>query len=293
MNAVSEFKAMYNGNETTFKVYSPTVENYKEAIKVRNEAFVDALKSKAPLRAQINTLLRSRGEWDDEREQQMKDYNKSLIEKERQLKLGGIKLSEARKLALEMKQLRLNMQELLVARASLDNMTAEGQADNANFNSLVSACAFRVEGDKEVRHFAGVEDYILSGGSEIANQAATALANSLYNIGQNAEKMLSENQFLIKYKFVDEKLRLVNKDGHLVDDAGRLIDENGYLVDEKGELVDYDGQKLMVKEEEIKPFLDEEGQEIVEEKIVETAEGKPVKGKRKKTKPEIEEQTQG
>jgi len=298
------FTTMSNEKQTVFKVYEPVIADYKEAAKARNEAFIEALQSKAPLRAQVNTLLRARGQWDDEREEQYNNYSKDLLEKEKQLKMGGIKLAQARKIALDMKETRLKLRELLADRSTLDNMTAEGQADNAHFNALVTSClVYNDEKGEEQRYFKSLDDYLISGAGDIAVQAAQKLAGMLYTMGPNVEKELPENQFLLKYKFINDKLHLVNKEGKLVDNEGRLVDENGRFINEKGEFIDKFGSLISEAGDYIvdsKPFLDDDGTEIIEkpeiksevevkpETIVEP-EDKPKRGRPKATEEKIEE----
>jgi hypothetical protein len=265
------FVAKIDDKDVTFKVYEPTPESYKKAVKIRNEVFVEALHAKAPLRGQLNTLLRARGEWDDERENEYNNLTKKILERERQLTIGGIKLSEARKIALEMKNYRNKMRDMLVDRSILDNMTAEGQADNAHFNALVSLClVYNNEKGEEVLYFSSMEDYLLKSTTIIGATAAEKLANLMYSIGENAEKSLPENQFLIKWKFVDDKLRLINKDGRLVDNEGRFVDENGRYINTDGKFVDKYGNLISDLGNYVvdtKPFLDENGNEILSESV--------------------------
>ena len=263
--------------DITFKVYEPTPADYKDAVKVRNEAFIEALHAKAPLRGQLNTLLRSRGEWDDEREEQYSNLTKKILEREKQLNMGGIKLSQARKLALEMQECRNTMRDLLIDRSVLDNMTAEGQADNAQFNALVSMClVYNNEKSEEQRYFSSVEEYLLKSTTTIGSTAAEKLASLMYSIGDSVEKSLPENQFLIKWKFTDDKLRLINKDGHLVDKDGRLINEAGRYINSDGKYVDQVGNLVSDSGEYVvdsKPFLDDDGNEIsVDEPVSENIE---------------------
>jgi len=269
MRKFEEFTTKSNDKDTVFRVYEPAIADYKEAAKARNEAFVEALQSKAPLRAQVNTLLRSRGQWDDEREEQYNKYSKDLLEKEKQLKMGGIKLSKAREVALAMKETRLKLRELLADRSTLDNMTAEGQADNAHFNALVTSClVYNDEKGEEQKYFKSLDDYLISGAGEVAIQAAEKLAGMLYTIGDQAEKGLPENQFLLKYKFINDKLHLVNKDGQLVDSEGRLVDENGRFISADGKFVDKFGNEINEQGDYVvdsKPFLNDDGTEIIEE----------------------------
>jgi len=258
------FTVKINDVDIEFKIYEPTMTEYKEAAKAKNEVFVDALNAKAPLRAQINTLLRARGEWDDARETQFNNITKSILENERKLKMGGMKVSQGKQLALEMKKLRLELKTLLTDRSTLDSMTAEGQADNAHFNALVAACL--VYNNTGERYFKSYEEYVLSTDVTIANTASQKLAELMYTIGSNAEKALPENQFLLKYKFMDENLHLINKDGKLVDEDGRLVDKKGRYIDKDGKYVDKYGNFVDNVGEYIvdeKPFLDEDGNEIV------------------------------
>lgn len=269
-----EFEAKVDDKNIKFRVYEPTVEQDKEANKIRNQYFLEALQAKAPLRAQLNTLLRSRGEWDDERQRQYDEYQKTMYDCEKTLKAGGIKLEDAKKVALSLKETRTKMIALLSDRSSLEAMTCEGLADNAKFNALVALClVYITEDGKELKYFNSVDEY-LTGNSIISNLAAQKLAYLLYSIGEDIEQSLPENKFLLKYKFVDEKLRLINKDGHLIDVDGRLINEYGNYVDEKGNLVDKFGTPINDVGEyaiDTKPFLDEDGKEIVEEPTVVTS----------------------
>jgi|SRR5208283_4775952 len=261
------FVEKVDGKDITFKVYEPTIIEYKEAAKARNVAFVEALSAKAPLRGQVNTLLRSRGQWDDEREQQYNDYTKQLLDKDRKLKKGGMKASEGKKIALEMRDLRVKLTNLLTDKSALDNLTAEGQADNAHFNSLVTTClVYNNEQGEEVPYFTNLDDYIVRGNTEIANIAAQKLMTMLYTGGENIQKSLPENQFLLKYKFINEDLKLIGKDGKLVDDEGRLIDKDGRFVNEAGEFVDKFGNRVDDKGDyvvESTPFLDDDGNPIL------------------------------
>ena len=161
------------------------------------------------------------------------------------------------------------MRELISVRTNLDNHTAEGQADNARFNYLISACLV-YSSNKDKKYFKNYEEYLSKAAEPIAIKAAQVLANMLYGLDNDYEKKLPENKFLIKYKFVDNKLRLVNKEGKLVDNEGRLIDEFGRFINEKGEYVDKNGNLVDENGDYItdfKPFTDDDGNPIVEDDI--------------------------
>jgi len=98
--------------------------------------------------------------------------------------------------------------------------------------------------------------------------AASNLAMMLYGIDPDYEKRLPENEFLKKYKFVDNELNFIDKQGRRVDSEGRLVNEDGRYINEEGKLVDVDGN--LVDEDgnyivDFTPFLDESGKPIKEE----------------------------
>jgi len=188
------------------------------------------------------------------------------MDHEKTLAKGGISLKQAKKVAIDMKNVRDDIRDLISVRTTLDNNTAEGQADNARFNYLISASL--VYSDTKDKYFKNYEDYLSRAAEPVAVKAAQILANMLYGLDNDYEKKLPENKFLIKYKFVDDKLRLVNEKGQLTDADGRLIDEFGRFVDEQGKYVDKNGNAVDVNGDyitEFKPFIDDNGNPIVDE----------------------------
>ena len=258
------FKATIDDKEIELLVKSPSLENQREAQKVYNQAFTDAIKSKSVVRAKLDDLLQDQGLWDDEKQAKFTDLQKQLLDGERRLAKGGFSLAEAKRVAIEMKELREKVRELISVRTSLDNHSAEGQADNARFNYLVSACV--VYNDTKEPYFKNMEDYLNRATEQVSLLGAQNLANMLYGLDNDYESNLPENKFLKKYKFIDDKLRLVDKKGRLIDAEGRLVDENGRFIDEQGNFVDKFGNKVDEEGEYVvdtQPFLDEEGNPVI------------------------------
>lgn len=261
------FKALINDKESEFLVRSPSLQDQREATKVYNQSFSEALKAKAVVRAKLDDLLVEQGLWDNEKQVKFTELQNTILEGERKLAKGGIPLKEAKDLALSMRKTREDIRELISVKTNLDTHTAEGQADNARFNYLVSACT--VYSDSKESYFKSYEDYNNRSADPVALLAAQNLANMLYGLDNDYEEKLPENKFLKQYKFVDDKLRLLNKDGKLVDEKGRLIDENGRFINEQGKFVDKDGNLVDDKGDyvvEFSPFLDDSGKPIILEK---------------------------
>jgi len=258
------FSTVVGGTEKHFVVRSPSLNDQREAQKAYNQAFTDAIKSKSIVRAKMDDLLEEQGLWDREKQAKFTTLQQELLDGEKRLAKGGFSITEARNLALKMKEIRSEIRELISVRTSLDNHSAEGQADNARFNYLVSACV--VYRDSNEPYFKNLEEYLNRADDPVALLGAQKLASMIYGLDNNFEKTLPENKFLQKYKFVDEKLRLIDKKGRLVDADGRLIDDNGRFIDEQGNFVDKYGARVDKEGDyvvETEPFLDDDGKPVV------------------------------
>lgn len=257
------FKSLVDGVEKEFTVRSPSLQDQREATKYYNQTFSEALKAKAVVRAKLDDLLVDQGLWDAFKQSKFTQLQSEILDGERTLAKGGIPLQTAKDLALNMKKKREELRDLISVKTTLDTHTAEGQADNARFNYLVSACT--VYKDNNQPYFKNYEDYNNRASDPVAILAAQNLAGMLYGLDNDYEDKLPENKFLKQYKFADDKLRLINKDGKLVDENGKLIDENGRFINENGQFVDKDGNLVDADGEyivEFQPFLDENGNPI-------------------------------
>ena len=279
------FKATVDNVEKEFLVKTPSLNDQREGQKVYNQAFTDAIKSKSVVRAKLDDLLEDQGLWNDEKQAKFSTLQKELLDGEKKLAKGGFSLNEAKDLAIKMKKVRDDIRELISVRTSLDNHSAEGQADNARFNYLVSVCV--VYNDTKQPYFNNMEDYLNRSTDSVGLLGAQNLANMLYGLDNDYESNLPENKFLKKFKFIDSKLRLVDKKGRLIDADGRLIDESGRFIDEQGAFVDKYGNKVNSDGDYLvdpQPFLDDNGNPIILEEdnkdepaVVKTEQAEPSK----------------
>ena len=261
----TDFTHEINGTLKKFTVVIPASGEQKEASKVYNTAFSEAIQSKALVRAKLDDVLTEQGLWDDNKQKEFSDLQNSILEGERRLAKGGIQLSEAKDVAIKMKKDRADLRDLISVKTNLDTHTAEGQADNARFNYLVSCCL--VYSDTKEPYFKGYQDYLNKASDPVSILAAQHLASMIYGLESDYEEKLPENKFLVRYKFVNEKLKLINKNGKLVDEEGKLVDENGRFINDSGEFIDKEGNVVDVRGDylfEFQPFLDDQGKPIVE-----------------------------
>lgn len=271
------FKVTENGQEIELKAKMPSISDQREAEKQYRKAFKAACDNGDYLRISLDTRLRKQGLWDDQLDMQYKTLLEEIRQNERKILTGGIKASEGRRIALENKKKREEIQELLNNRSILDNVTVEAQAENARFDCLVSSCTVYSNNDKP--YFKSYDDYCNRKDSIVGWTAASNLASLINDYDENYKTNLTENKFLKKMGFVDDKYRLINKDGHLIDKDGKLIDEFGYYVDEQGKRVDVNGEDVSIYEEgalDKAVFLDDDGNPIVAAVEDTVQEGQPV-----------------
>ena len=164
------FKVNIGDKEVELAVLRPNASQAKDAQLAYNSAFADAVKSGALLRAKLENVLVEQGVWSEEKQEKNDELIKSINEGEQKLAKGGIKLAEAKGLALEMRRHRAELRTLISERTDYESNTAEGQAENARFNSLVSSCTVYNDTGKVV--FKNMDDYLNRSTEEAAAQAA-------------------------------------------------------------------------------------------------------------------------
>lgn len=264
---VQSNKLVFKVGDLEYAARRPTPAEEQEAAVVYHRTWRRSAESgDYILRQRLFDVLRKQGMWDDEKQKDLDAIDARLAASEKRLNGGGIKLTEAKKLALEMAADRSKREQLMLTYVNYDEHTVEDQAQNAQFDLLCSKCI--VDNEKGAPVFKSVEDYQARKAEEVALEGTKQLMKLLYPETNDWRKKLPENRFLLKFKFVDERLRLVNKEGHLVDADGRLVDEKGRFVkyvdgaqvycDRDGNTVNEDGEAVV----DARPFLDDDGNPV-------------------------------
>ncbi len=273
-NTYEEIKSVdHEGNKVVMMIKKPESVEYNRAQEKYLHQFKESLDQGAMLRSKLDDYLREQKIWSDKKEEQFKRMNKDLTILEIKLKSGGIKLSEGKDLYFNIVKSRAEMQKLNSERNSMDVNTAEGQADNARFNSLVCQCVY--EKDGETLMFKDFDDYVSKSFTPYAVEAAGKLANIMYGMDENYDRNLVENKFMVDHGFMDEDLHFINNEGDKVDSEGRLVNDKGHYINDNNERIDIFGNPLDEDGEYIvdaQPFLDDDGNTIVKEmkeKVVE------------------------
>ena len=261
-----------------YAIMRPTAKINEDATMEYNRVFSKALQNGALLRESLEKYMREQKLWDDERETKYVDILRKIHDNETVLRKGGIKLSDAKTVALDTRGLRAALQSLIAEKNTLDVNTAQGQAENARFNYLMISCL--VYNDTGETVYQSIDEYNSADPSDgVAAAAAENFASMYFGLDDNYEGNLPENRFLKKWKFSDDSGDLIDQEGRKVDFLGRLVDDEGRYINEDGKWVDVDGN--LVDEEgnivvDEQPFLDDEGKPVGGE------EGKDMEGKTKK-----------
>ena len=174
---MSDIRTVVDGDVKVL-VKKPTKKEFNDSQIVYNKAMREALENKAFLRGKLNSYLEEQGIWDKDKEAKYQKFISDINSKEMILKKGGIPLKKAKGIALDLKRLRDDFRNLISERTAYDGNTAEGVADNARFDYLVSVCVLDPNTQKPV--FKDVDDYISKSSETWAVKAASELANFIY-----------------------------------------------------------------------------------------------------------------
>ena len=289
----------FEAQEKEFAVVRPSLQLLNEANKLRSKLFTQLFESGTMLRQQVDTHLKDRNIWNEKLQAEYDAVQSEVIEKTQRLERGGIKLSEARDLAIEISEQRQQLVSMLVDRSDIDNLTCEGQADNERFNFLFANCL--VYNDTEEKVYPdGLEGYMKNTSTDVAVKGATEFYYLMSN-SESLDDQLPENRFLKKFNFVDDDMRFLERGtDRLITKEGKYIDENGFYIayndDGTTYHVDTDGNQVedrVSSDDEPLPFLDDDGNPLDTEGNPVVLEEKPKpKRKRRTKKVEVAETTE-
>lgn len=280
-----------NGNNIELEVLRPGHKIMQEANMAYNLKVSSLLRQannggeRLLLRSEVEDHLIKSGVWSNKDAKDMESLGMRLRALELVIKQGGIKLSEARKLAVEMSQIRSKMMILYNKKQQLDSVTVESVAEQYKFGILMVKCVLSAKDGRP--YFMGYDDYLEKSGDLAAIETAQCLSKMLYGLDDGINLNFFENQWLKEHNFIDDKGRLISKDGYFVDKDGKRIDKNGRFIDEHGNFVDRNGIQVdkngnFIVEDQ-KPFLDDDGNPI-DNNIKKTKKLKSKSKSRKKVK---------
>lgn len=268
------------GEEFDLVVSKPTTKQLLEAEKVYKKAFRQALEEGAMLRKKLSLYMQDQGIWTEEQEEQYMTVIKDINLLDYQLNKGKdsegkkLKISEAKQMALDLRQKRIDFRDLIAERQELDHLTAEGQADTEKFSYIVFTCTKDFLTQKD--YYTSFDDYQNKANDQASVDAAKHVGEIVYEIDPDYDDSLTENRFLKRFKFVDDENQLIDKDGNYVDRDGNPLDKDGFMLNDEGKRVNINDLPLLEEDETVEKveFEDDLG-------VLNIKEAKPPK--RKKT----------
>ena len=179
----------------TYSVRLPNAKEREEGDRIHNRIFAYTLKTGGLLEGQIMSVAREHGLWNEEKEAELKATREELGEKERILDEGGIELEEAKKIAVQMKELRT---KLLIFNFMLEELRSElvsRKADVAQVEFFISRCTLD-EKDRQV--YKDLDDYYVNQNTPLAQAAMVAFNKLWYNFNEDSLKF-PEDVFMQEY----------------------------------------------------------------------------------------------
>jgi len=273
-----------DGEMVKIYVQRPNSKVLSEAQRVSAKVWTDCVRDKIMTKQELKNFMYENNIWNQSKDLEQLNITNDIQNMEKQLYVGNgrtkrMKISEAKEIAIRMRIARARLRDLIAEKMSLEQNTAEAISENAKFDYIVSRCTFYENGE---RVYKNLDDYNDNSDTEMAYDAATAMAQLLYSLDKDFEAKLPENRFLVNKGFVNDDLALVNKDGITVDTQGRRINEFGHYINDEGKRTDIDGN-LLDEDGNYLPSVEYVEEDEEEEKAAPKAE-KKVAPKKKTTR---------
>lgn len=236
--------------EISLDVRKPTSSVVMGAKKLYHKTLMEALKAGLLPRVKVQKIIKEQI-WDEDLQKELEEIDKKIASSLKDIASGGIKKSDARKLAIQVRKDRNTRTQMLSAGNELDNSSCEAQAENREFDYMVAHCTLDAENGEP--YFKGLDDYDLRKDEKASVDAAIKFAFLYHQVDPDYMKQYPENKFLKEYGFCDDEYRLVDQNGHLCDEDFKPINDRGYYVNDREEIVDRDGNRI---NEDGTPFVE-------------------------------------
>ena len=242
-------------NEFSVEIRKPTNRQLLESEKVYKKAFRVALEEGAMMRKRLSLFMKEQNIWTEDDDQKYENLLKEInildyqINKGKDLDGNKLKISEAKEMAFELQDKRVEFRRLIAERQELDYMTAEGQAETERFSYLIYLCTYCDLTKKP--YFSSYEDFQDKGNDPEVVEISSSAGEILFGVDPDYDDGLTENKFLKRFKFANNKNELINEDGKRVDREGTLVDEEGYLLNDKEERVNINDLPVLKENEDV------------------------------------------
>lgn len=237
----NEFNSVFNDQPVSLELWEVTPKIQRESETIVNKAFQKGISDGLLLAAEIDSILAKRN-FDFEAE------TRQITELSEKIRAGTVALlsgkrngvsmtkMEGRQLAIDIQKLRQQLDEVGSARTALYTRTAERYSEGERTSYTLYATIIDPKTKKPF--FKSFEDFKENMNCQVVRDALDILVRRITNGNTNADARHPENKWLIKHKFMNEKLQFITEDGKLCDEDWRLINEDGYYVNDAGQKLD-------------------------------------------------------
>ena len=219
-----------------YAVVKPNGKQIRESRKIYNKVFTAAVREGAYLRSNVRKLAEQHGVWDKDQENKLAAINAEINKYVDILNRGGIELKDARAYAIKINSLRTEVLGILNAISDLDQLTAEGQAQDEARNYLVSQCI--VNKDTLKPYCPTVEDLYAKEDDPVVLNGIAKYISMENKTSIDFLESLPEIKFLKEFKFMDNEYNYVNESGEVVDEDGKPIKQEVEKIERQPFLVD-------------------------------------------------------
>lgn len=216
----------YTVNGETYKVRKPNSIQKNQGRRIYNQAFNQALTDGCMIKEQAINFSKERGIWNTEKEAELAELRKKIDDGEKILELGGIELSQAKDVALDIRQNRFELMLRNIALSEIFANTAEREAEFAESQYIMSVCICQKNGQplcKDLNDFLNRQD------EPPIVEGINKFNDLMY--GNNADyfKELPENKFLIEYGFMDNEMNLLDENGQKIVNEDEKVERKPFL----------------------------------------------------------------
>jgi hypothetical protein len=192
-------------DDKEYMVKTPTTRQQQEAkriyLRVWNESRKDSV-----LRPNLEQFLLENGLWTQEQQAEVTSLEQRIGEIEDFLEAGDCDKNTGTEKAIECQQLRLERIALLSEKGSYDGITAEAQAENAQFDFLVSQCLVYNNNEK-TKVFSSYDEFLDSDQTELISMASNLLSELIHGVSWNT--LLTDTP---EYRFLEEQAAAEEKE---------------------------------------------------------------------------------
>lgn len=245
-----EFKIKNGDKEYKLMVRRPIPEDTEESNRIRASVVAGCVRSQKQilLRSEIEDYLTKNNIWTSEHQSQLVSIQNDIANMLDKLRKGAIKLSEGRKIAIEITQKRAELMQLMLKRQVFDDATVESLAERSEKEYLLFASTINLETGE--RHWESFDDMKQDRNSEVYSAALNNFDELVYGV-EAYERNLPEIKWLKKYDFVDEKLNFIDRK------TKEFVTQDGKPVQEMEKEVAKFRRNVQGEIEEEQPFIDD------------------------------------